>query len=271
MNPFLSIQNHQNIQINISNMNKNEKNPSQPKTFVSAANNGIYGLNSLEMRPKMIKLNSAMNAPNVRKDHLYTNQIPKFPLTKNKIPLKNLLKNKTINQFFQKQKELEKKCSKKLKECKVGVSCRRKFTEKEDNILKNAVNIFGAFNWKIIASLVPGRNPRQCRDRYTNYLAPGLVHLEWSEEEDQILAEKYMAYGPKWTLIRQYIPARSANDIKNRFNYTVSHKIQKYKLKQSENKEVDEDENMEMGNESNSITFNDDFGDIDDFFINLQS
>lgn len=102
----------------------------------------------------------------------------------------------------------------------------RKFSEEEDERLKNIVFTFGPKNWRLIASLMPDRTPRQCRDRYSNYLAPGFIHSEWTKEEDNLLAEKYTLLGPKWTQIRQFFPFRTANDIKNRFNYTVSKKIE---------------------------------------------
>lgn len=98
----------------------------------------------------------------------------------------------------------------------------KKFSQEEDEMLKRAVFNLGAKNWRIIASFIPGRTPRQCRDRYSNYLAPEFVHTEWKIEEDNLLAEKFMLYGPKWTYLKQFFPQRTANDIKNRFNYTVS-------------------------------------------------
>ena len=42
----------------------------------------------------------------------------------------------------------------------------KKFTEKEDILLKNIVNLFGAKNWRMIASMIPNKTARQCRDRY---------------------------------------------------------------------------------------------------------
>ena len=98
----------------------------------------------------------------------------------------------------------------------------QKFSQNEDQILKNIVSIFGPKNWKLIASMVPNKTPRQCRDRYMNYLAPGFIHSEWTSEEDRLLIEKYNEFGPCWTKIQQYFPFRTANSIKNRYNYTIS-------------------------------------------------
>ena len=100
----------------------------------------------------------------------------------------------------------------------------KKFSDEEDTLLKNIVKCFGAKNWKFIAFLMPNKTSRQCRDRYMNYLAPGFVHSEWSDEEDMLLAEKYLEFGPQWAKIQRFFPSRTANSIKNRYNYTVCRK-----------------------------------------------
>ena len=100
----------------------------------------------------------------------------------------------------------------------------KKFTEKEDILLKNIVNLFGAKNWRMIASMIPNKTARQCRDRYTNYLAPGYIHSEWTDDEDILLFQKYVEFGPQWTKIQKFFPNRTANSIKNRYNYTVCKK-----------------------------------------------
>lgn len=104
-----------------------------------------------------------------------------------------------------------------------------RFSPQEDEMLKQIVNKVGAKNWRQIAILMPGRNSRQCRDRYTNYLKPEISKLEWDEEEDLILVQKYLTYGPKWSTINLFLPHRTANSIKNRYNYTLCMKINKYK------------------------------------------
>lgn len=112
----------------------------------------------------------------------------------------------------------------------------RKFSEEEDEILKEIVSKLGPKNWRLVSSLIPGRSQRQCRDRYMNYLAPGFVRTQWTKEEDDLLAEKYKIYGSKWSLIRKFFPFRTSNDIKNRFNNTVSHKINLVTLDKTTNK-----------------------------------
>lgn len=100
-----------------------------------------------------------------------------------------------------------------------------KFSREEDEMLKMFVSKLGAKKWRLISSLMPGRTQKQCRDRYMNYLAPGFIRTEWTNEEDDLLLEKYHLYGSRWSQIRQFFPNRTSNDIKNRFNYTISRKL----------------------------------------------
>lgn len=102
-----------------------------------------------------------------------------------------------------------------------------KFTKEEDDLLKSIVQKIGPKNWRFIASLIPGRSPKQCRDRYSNYLAPGISHSVWTEEEDKILIDKFVIYGPKWSYLSRFFKNRTPNDIKNRYNYTIIHQKNK--------------------------------------------
>ena len=52
---------------------------------------------------------------------------------------------------------------------------RAKFTKEEDEMLKNLVENFGDNNWQVISSKMPGRNSRQCRERWQNYLSPDVI------------------------------------------------------------------------------------------------
>lgn len=91
--------------------------------------------------------------------------------------------------------------------------------------LKELVAQFGAKKWNTIAMFMPCRTGRQCRDRYSNYLCPGYNNGQWSEEEDMLLKEKFNQYGPLWTKISTFFEGRTANNIKNRWIYNISKKL----------------------------------------------
>lgn len=94
---------------------------------------------------------------------------------------------------------------------------RHSFTDKEDEQLKKLVIEYGEHDWKTIAENLGTRTPRQCRERYRNYLMPGIVNGPWTVEDDMLLYQKYLEIGPHWTIISQFFPSRSEINIKNRW------------------------------------------------------
>ena len=98
----------------------------------------------------------------------------------------------------------------------------RRFTLLEDQRLKELVAQFGARRWQAIAQHMPGRTGRQCRDRYSNYLSPAFYNVKWTAEDDELLLQKHEEFGPQWTKLMSFFPGKTANNIKNRWNYSVS-------------------------------------------------
>lgn len=98
---------------------------------------------------------------------------------------------------------------------------KRKFTKDEDTKICQLVNQHGAKNWDQIAQKIPGRTGRQCRDRYRNYLVPGFFNGQWTQEEDELLYEKFNQMGRQWSKMKKFFPGRSANSLRNRWNYFV--------------------------------------------------
>ena len=94
---------------------------------------------------------------------------------------------------------------------------RSKFSKQEDSLLVSVVNELGTRDWEAIASRIPNRNARQCRERYTNYLAPNLSHEPWTPEEDSLLEQKLKELGAKWVNISKYFKNRTDTMLKNRW------------------------------------------------------
>lgn len=99
------------------------------------------------------------------------------------------------------------------------------WTPEEDMILRKKVADFGLKKWKEIATFLPGRIGKQCRERWYNNVDPNLNKEKWTIAEDLQLMELHKCFGNKWVQIQKFMPGRIDNDIKNRYNAS----LKKYK------------------------------------------
>jgi hypothetical protein len=92
---------------------------------------------------------------------------------------------------------------------------RHKFLKAEDDQLRTLVERFGEKSWTVIASYMRRRTPRQCRERYKNYLSPSVTNRPWSPEEEALLVEKVSQLGQRWAKIACFFDGRSDVNVKN--------------------------------------------------------
>lgn len=111
---------------------------------------------------------------------------------------------------------------------------RKHFSPEEDRLLFSLIQIYGTSNWKEISQFIPDRSCRQCRERYIEYLSPGLQNKPWTREEDQYLCSLFQQYGSKWAKFTQYLPGRSANNIKNRWHSHLKGMVQPPQIQKTE-------------------------------------
>lgn len=104
-------------------------------------------------------------------------------------------------------------------------SCRTKFTKHEDKVLQESVKELGDNNWAEISERLPGRNPRQCKDRWEKYLSPNVNISPFSAEEDIQLLRLRETMGPKWILISKQFNNRSDNSLKSRYKLLMRQKM----------------------------------------------
>lgn len=104
-----------------------------------------------------------------------------------------------------------------------------KFTEEEDAKLAKLVMLHGSKDWIQISKLMETRNPRQCRERWNNYVNPALRTDPWTAEEDQLLDQKFAEFGPRWNKISKFFVNRSDNNIRNRWMMIARHRAKHQK------------------------------------------
>mmetsp|Transcript_36962 Transcript_36962/g.106443 ORF Transcript_36962/g.106443 Transcript_36962/m.106443 type:complete len:462 (+) Transcript_36962:216-1601(+) len=101
------------------------------------------------------------------------------------------------------------------------------WTPEEDAILVAKRQEYGK-KWAKIAAHLPGRQGKQCRERYVNHLDDTLKKGEWTDDEEAILIAFHQQHGNRWANISKQLPGRSDNDVKNHWYSTIQRKFQQH-------------------------------------------
>lgn len=99
----------------------------------------------------------------------------------------------------------------------------RKFTKEEDEKLKELVGIYGEGYWTKVAEKMPGRNRKQVRERYVNFVKKERSFSEFTAEEDSLILNFVQTKGRKWIVISNMLPGRTPIMIKNRYYAKLRH------------------------------------------------
>ena len=94
-----------------------------------------------------------------------------------------------------------------------SVSVKGTWSEAEDAVLRHHVVDVKTTRWSLIATALPGRNGKQCRERWHNHLKPDINKDDWTAEEDEIVRAAHGEVGNKWTEIARRLKGRTDNQV----------------------------------------------------------
>jgi len=142
----------------------------------------------------------------------------------------------------------------------IKITERRKWVPEEDEKLTVLVKKYGTKNWRIIASHLRGRLPKQCRERWINHLDPSIVKGRLTEKEWNVVLEAHEEMGNRWSEISKLLPGRTPNQIKNHWHAMVR------KTNKRKQREISTD--TELDNTSMSMDYGDsDYNSNDDQYV----
>ncbi|OHT03113.1 hypothetical protein TRFO_06757 [Tritrichomonas foetus] len=127
-----------------------------------------------------------------------------------------------------------------IQQNKVSITRQRSripFSHEEDETLRSLVHTYGENNWYFVASQMPNRSVRQCRERWQLFLSSGVTKSKWTREEDELLLSKHREFGSQWKTLERFFKGRTSYNIRNRF-ISLSRSIQKFNSNNPQNSVV---------------------------------
>ena len=97
------------------------------------------------------------------------------------------------------------------------------------NAFASATDISSAVDWSFVASQIPGRSIKQCRERWSYNLSPDVKKGCWTALEDNILLLTQKEVGNRWAKIARLLPGRTEHTVKTRYRSIMRAKRREWK------------------------------------------
>lgn len=138
--------------------------------------------------------------------------------------------------------------------CEDNIIRKTRWTDEEDKYLREAVDLHGEKAWKNVALMVPGRTPKQCRERWIAKVNPEIRSCAWSQDEDELLKQLHLQYGNKWAKISAHFIGRSMIGVKNRWA-SLSKSLPYYMLEKSQTRKEPKSIHLQETQKNSSSIF----------------
>ena len=113
----------------------------------------------------------------------------------------------------------------------------KSWSSHEDDLLKEAVQLYNGKNWKLIASKVPNRSSTQCSQRWRR-IQPYKNRFPWNSEEDMALAEFVKKYGQNWSIIASSLQGRTGKQVRERYLNNLDPNINRSRFTREEDEKI---------------------------------
>lgn len=109
----------------------------------------------------------------------------------------------------------------------------KKWTKLEDKIIKAAVMKYGFNKWSKVASLLDGKTPEDCRNRWKS-VTP--TNTNFTKEELISLLDYYKVFPNQWNMIFKCMKNKSATQCEDAYNKIINDNIDLIEMNDSNDK-----------------------------------